>query len=114
MASPISGSKIIGGSSADISEAPYVAGIVQMEPDGTLRRVCTGSLIRDNVVITTANCIHPDRMYFVTMGVTQWSDITNPYFQVQAVMEIHIHPDYTPNPRPQFDIALLILNIPRP
>ena len=50
--------RIVGGTPADISEAPYqVAALLDWGGSGVFLQACGGSIVSENAVVTAAHCI---------------------------------------------------------
>ena len=62
---PVGAGAIIGGTE-DGTDHLNVGFVVAFYPNGSLRELCTGTLIADSVVLTAAHCLHDGFAYAVT------------------------------------------------
>lgn len=112
-----SDSRIVGGSTIDISDAPYQAFIADVDlASGRFTAFCGGSIYQTQWVITAAHCVErattwPFGRLRVGVGT---SDLTSvPLSRLRAVSDIIIHPGWNASTF-QNDIALLRLSEPVP
>lgn len=90
---------------------PY---LVSIRRPGSRSHVCTGTLIRENIVLTAAHCVDPDSVYsagrlpIVHIGQRSVDDVDD-NVEVIIVEESFIHPDWNYNQRSPFNAALLLL-----
>lgn len=112
-----SDSRIVGGSTIDISDAPHQAFIADVDlSSGRFTAFCGGSIYQTQWVITAAHCVErattwPFGRLRVGVGT---SDLTSvPLSRLRAVPDIIIHPGWNASTF-QNDIALLRLSEPVP
>lgn len=106
---PASSNKIIGGSPVMATNPikPFVVGLY----DRKTRFVCTGSLIRKNLVLTAAHCIESSASHFLVIFGSNFSSLDNndSKFLRQAT-QVKVHPDFKGNDSTDLDwndLALL-------
>ncbi|XP_014663031.1 PREDICTED: trypsin alpha-like [Priapulus caudatus] len=100
---PMDDSKIVGGATTTIDKFPYQ---VAMYKDGNF--ICGGELIRTNVVLTAAHCVHryensPSR-FEIRVGSTTYSGGTR--HRVSRVNKHSSYNSYTTD----YDVATMILS----
>ncbi len=120
--------KIVGGSTASISQYPWQAALVispsKLSGDAHDRQFCGGSLLTSRIVITAAHCIYdtdPDNGsqldpsdVDVVLGRTTLSDSAEGVeAHVKAVSyRANYDPDYLGEGVPRFDVGYLVLSQP--
>ena len=85
--------------------------VVSLQRHGTGEHLCTGTLISNSYVLTTAECVqlYPSFNISVQAGVTNLSDGDSIR---RTVKQIFIHPSYSNSPKFINNIAVLQLNRP--
>ncbi|CAH1786492.1 unnamed protein product [Owenia fusiformis] len=106
---PRAGSQILGGVDASLGHWPWMASVQRRAPSGDWEPHCGGSLIRDNWVLTAANCVPDGVTYRVVLGAL---DLAAPDGQEQAIatQQIIRHENFDPASENRAnDVALIQL-----
>ena len=82
---------------------------------------CTGTLIREDAVLTAAHCVSDTDdfdfssfYYYQQVQVLTGINADNPsQSDIYNIADIQLHPDYWPN-KPEYDLAIVFLNTPVP
>ena len=106
---PEVGEKRFDGTSATIEQFPWHVSVQRIE---TEEHECAGSIIRDDWVVTTANCVEGsvEGELRIVAGITNLGQ-TDALGQLRSVDRIVVHPHFE-NPRNGGDVALLHLATP--
>lgn len=105
--------RIIGGEPE--SGDPAIVMLASWSSDLTELDLCTATLIAPKVLLTAAHCVdadlHPDGNFGVFTGANAngFPSASTLVPQLSPIEEIHIHPDYDPDPPFTADIAVITL-----
>ena len=108
--------RIIGGEPE--SGDPAVVMLASWSSDLTELDLCTATLIAPKVLLTAAHCVdaelHPDGNFGVFTGANAngFPSASTLVPQLLPIEEIHIHPDYDPDP--PFTADLAVITLPEP
>lgn len=105
---------IIGGSPAKTGTFPWLAFIVDKQPEGTER--CTGTVVAPSLILTAGHCaentetgvVNESSGYSVVTGNVEWA---SPERQVSAVSRVIVYPGFVRSVDDR-DAALLVLSPP--
>lgn len=98
---------------------PAVVLLAAWSPDLATLDLCTATLIGPDVLLTAAHCVdeasHPGGSFGVFFGpdANAYPSASTLIPKLSAVAEIHVHPDYDPDPPFFADLAVVILAEPR-
>ena len=103
--------RIIGGFDADVMQYPFFAHVFWNDK-GDIYRVCGGSLISTNHVVTAAHCIstNQDKEIVVALQLYNLDNTENAEFH--NIQNITIHPEFNKSDNVWADIAILQLEKP--
>ncbi|XP_018323813.1 elastase-1-like isoform X1 [Agrilus planipennis] len=93
---------------ADLTEFPYHVQLVYKYKVPLITR-CSGVIISENLVVTTANCVSMSPTAIIT-GIQQMDEIS-PFRQMGKVKKVKIHPSYS-SITGTYNIALIMLEFP--
>ncbi len=99
---------------------PAVVLLAAWSPDLATLDLCTATLIGPDVLLTAAHCVdeasHPGGSFGVFFGpdANAYPSASTLIPKLADIAEIHVHPDYDPEPPFSADIAVVILAEPRP
>ncbi|XP_044312487.1 hypodermin-B [Drosophila rhopaloa] len=95
--------RIIGGYSVDIKDAPYQAAVIV---DSSA--ICSGAIIRTNTILTAASCVYDYSIDYIQVRVNTTSRNYDGTGVLMPVCGVTIHPQYS-YWRYDFNLALLKL-----